>query len=976
MFGGIGLTACGDSNSVKVTSISVSVLSETEIDCQYDETANTFTFPMGSYLEELELNTLFQVRATLSNGKVENVRNFLVRVVDGSPEHDYILRVAYRGNKVDFYADIEDQILPTFTNITPTGIDNNFVYSGVGIQYTGQEIDVCDIITAGSGQSLKVLIEQGFAHIVSGTNVYTNANIGANSKNSFVVEAVSGFEWNFEGKRYDTLNIEWKILPQQVLIKIPTVESYSLEFKPANDGSGEKQYLNFTFQDGQEEFFDLSQNLADTVAQANVGTYIWKVYLKSQYQNNRNYIFSYAGSKVTLDSQKEMGVVYNGTPVEDTIRLDVKWEITPYILPISSLAIVNLEDNTIYSQYYTITDNMPKYRYDSNGVRPAVNYMQYQLGYLFHIDSINLDSQMGDHLLSVVVFNGVNKSNYRFADGSLLPQSSVNLQYHIDGAIYELPEEFDKDNVLLRDAEFSGSFAVEDYISSLNATEQQVGSPVPTIACFETNFPRQMRETGHSFYLANSEQTLEIGQNEIGIYYQFNELYEPILLECTMTLSAKAVLSTIEWNYFPQNYPVYDGQGKQNEAQVSVMDALSSSIDFEQSYEVYYSQTGEENSYVPIASTTQGNLQTACVNAGYYKTVLSVDCQDGYYLYTSRNANQEKNKIFVVEYLWQIAKCPIQNIQGNWTGLQSMPDEKYYMLYEKDQGIIMDPQNSIVGFEMQMGISQGLDQDSPIQAINTYMCFGEEEFPIDQPREVGTYRTEVIFNTSANYSAEPCSVEWKIISKSFDVSSIDWSVEQKSSSLARTLNVAYIGDASVLPQLDLPLGYNATYTYYSVGGGGQESLLQFAPSAIGDYVVKTQISIAEEFANNPDCTVVGESNVTDLYFSIVKRNITQDDFAWNYSGGLYASNSYGSSYQVEISSTYSAIINAVNIVVTGDTNRRDVGEYSATAVITLKNGFSELFALAEYNQGLSTYQEVSQLEITLDWSILQADNQS
>ena len=983
---GLCLTSCGPTGSKggggegTLSSITAEVKESTGITCEYDANTSTFTFPAGTNLREMSLRRLFAVRAHFSNGKTQRVQNFEVTLLDGAEGHDYTIRITYENLHLDFYVNLQVQYLLVSPKLLPKeGFDGTFVYVKGAFEYSGQEVNMLSLITQGE-QTLSNYIEQGLASIESGTTTATDAN-RENSTNTFVVKAAKGYKWTYGTQKYDIITIEWKIEPKQIDIKIPALESYSLEFKPSTTGSGEKQYLNIIFQDGQEQYFDLSQEFVNTLAKSEVGdNYIWEIYLKEEYRSvsaRNNYMFIFEGSTETSRSNYVLGTFYNSTLVTNSVRLEVKWEITPLILPIESLSIVNLGNDINYSDYYTLDGGTPRYRYNSDGVRPAVNYMQYQLGYLFNSSVLDNDSSLGLHTFDVTI-NQTVAGSYRFADGSALPTGNIQLSYYIDGSVYELPEAFDKDHVALHDTIFPDSFEIADVMSALNRAfapngSSFLGAQGPTIYCFESQFPEQMLLSNYILSLADDEQVLEIGENEIGIYFYYNEYYEPILLSCTLNLAPKQVLCKIEWELFSQNYPTYDGQGKQNNAQVSILQQDDMSVTHEESYEVFYSADGVEE-YELVASTQANNLAAACVNAGYYKTVLSVDCQDGYYLYTANNANSAKDNVFVVEYLWQIEKQPVEVI-GTWGGI-NMSTQGNYRFYDEnafEQYELLSP----LTFELtDIAFLTGIDQQNPIQSIKTYFIVDDKPVEIEFPREIGFYRTEVTLNTLPNYYAEKQIVDWQIIDSNFDLSSINWSLSQRAASSARALAFGYTGDTSVLPKLDLPLGYMATYTYYSVTGNNQQTQVS-APIGLGNYMVRTEIEVLGEFSQNPDCTVTGSSNVTDLYFSIVKRTLSQDDFVWDYIGNFYAqTNNYGTNYQVLISPIYTGLSDVVEIVISGDNNVSDAGNYLTTATITVKPNYSAALELTEREDGTDYYQVVSELVILLNWEVKPAANQS
>lgn len=980
---GFCLTSCGPTGGKgggegTLSSITAEVSDSAYFDYQYDEGSKTFTFPAGSNVRSIVSQSLFKVQSHFSNGKTQRVQNFEVTLLDGAEGHDYTIRIAYENLHLDFYVNLQVQYLLVSPKLLPKeGFDGTFVYVKGAFEYSGQEINMLSLITQGE-QTLRNYIEQGLASIESGTTTATSANPASNPTNSFVVKAAPGYKWTYGTQKYDAITVEWKIEPKQIDIKIPALESYSLEFKPSTTGSGEKQYLNFTFYDGQEKYFDFSQEFVDSEAKSEVGdSYVWEIYLKEEYRSasaRNNYKFVYEGVTETNRSNYVLGRIYNATLVSNTVRLEVKWEITPKILPISSIEIVNIDD-TNYSTYYTTIDGTPRFRHNADSIRPAVNYMQYQLGYLFNSSVLDNDSSLGLHTFDVTV-NQTVAGSYRFADGSALPTGNIQLSYYIDGSVYELPETFDKDHVALHDTIFPDSFEIADVMSALNRAfapngSSFLGAQEPTIYCFESQFPEQMLLSNYILSLANDDQVLEIGENEIGIYFYYNEYYEPILLSCTLNLAPKQVLCKIEWELFSQNYPTYDGQGKQNNAQVSILQQDNMSVTHEESYEVFYSADGVEE-YGLVASTQANNLATACINAGYYKTVLSVDCQDGYYLYTANNANSAKDNVFVVEYLWQIEKQPVE-VFGTFEGLNSY-NQNYFLIYDDTEPNQQEPVSPI-SYNLH-NFSVGIDEENPIQSIKTFMIFGDNVFEMDYPREIGEYRTEVVFNTLPNYSAKTQTINWQIVGREYDLSSINWDLELRVASSSRTLAYGYVGDTSILPKLDLPIGYSAMYTYYSVGGNNQLTQVA-APSELGNYVVKTEINVLDAISQNPDCTVTGSSNVADLYFSIVKRTLTSQDFEWDYNGELYApTSSYGLSHQVSIHPIYPYLSDCVNIVISGDRYVSEAGNYTTTATITINPNYSSKIALAEYNENTQSYQLSSQIVITLDWAVLPAGNQS
>ena len=530
---GIALAGCGGNELV---SLSVSVRNGEKY--TYNQSSNTITFQNDVDVPSFVNDQMFVLTANYSQSGSVALSSFSCEVMQGGSNADYVIRLSYQNKSVSIVAKVEREELAFFTNLTQKNYSQNtFVYNGDDIYYTGDEVDIANLILLGQDYSLNNALANGYkAQIGNGVHKSVDANI-QNYSYSFALIANNFCYWNVSGRKLATIYIEWQMKPREITISLPTVNSYSVQFLPNPDGTGQGQGPSISLGLNNETYFDLSEDTLSIERESDVGTYLWRINLKEEYRTN-NYKFIYSGQKESNLSLMEMGVPYDVSQ-SSILTIGVKWEITRYRLPISSIDFAN-NNSSLYSKYYENIDGVAHYRYDENGVYPLTNITTNYLTNYFSVDNIRRVYSMGSFSAIIKVRVNLDLSNYMFSSGENV-ESSYTLHFVVDGKEYVLPEGFDKTNVELVSITSAETITISEYLYQINSSEGV--SPLQyeevTLYVFVKYFPLEMLEGDYYFELENPEQELVFGDNNVNIIYYYDSFHEGITFNCTLTVSSQ-----------------------------------------------------------------------------------------------------------------------------------------------------------------------------------------------------------------------------------------------------------------------------------------------------------------------------------------------------------------------------------------------------------------------------------------------------
>ena len=873
-------TACGGGGGGNTPQKSLSGINATLAD------GSTLTFEDGYIvMQEGAVSAVakgdFKVIATYSDGSQKTVTDFTVDASALTQSNGvagtYSVIVSYKGMTATVSVLVKSTAK---TALLPVNTTAEYKY-----EYTGQPIDVIAKLDENrtAENKLAAIISSGKATVSAqqGQNERTKTNAGFYG---LCLNAADGYEWKDGETASDTLFISWQITKK--VLALPTVDNVrSFEY------TGSEITLPVDMK-GNEAYVTLA-NGGETNKGTSVGSYTVQAMIKSNYQANYTFV---------VDGRETDGPVDIGT-----------WTITKKTLvrpEITNARWIATKEGVSYYHYAytgedivieTNVDDVAAYAVVKNGGNDLIDV---PYGDAYDVVAVDLNETAQSH-----------RENYCWTDGSNV--ESVMFYVIVDPVDYYLPQAV-LDATLCATTEYKpdGNFTDYDYDFALTQATQEL---------LENSGVWLVDDYGNplSSLTYNDDAEYAAGTQTLKYTFQRSNNYKPQTINLSVTVN-KAVVEVFDPKWYgtqnvtdPNNwYNTEEGNYIYNELpQRKALEVSTSNVHnyLEQeklypkaTYKVYYGAT--ENGIDmnnPIQTITVAANEfyggvldyegVGSVNAGYYKTVVTLSVDSDNYVFLDENEQDAGT----YELTWQIEKATF-TLHPYYTGTFS-PITQYSYYTGSNKTIAYDSCSAkIETYYGNDGAQTALfanlwDDDFAIEdyvddyanigstPLTTSFYSGGNWIAAANTSAIGKYKTVLTANLksglTANYDLVVEETEWSIYTNAFDAGDMTWN---NAGSYAYGTGLPYVENVpeGLLFNVDsYTLAYGDGFQSGHVGSNRRYVTIEANPYADG-YEGVTITLPASGWTHGED----GEHNtlnyVADSYadFTVTKRIITIEDF--------------------------------------------------------------------------------------------------